>query len=705
MTLNRQRLLRYTEYAAVSASIVGAIAAIATRQLIYAVVPLCTVAVLNIANRRQWEQQIEQRLTQNITQVDEQLGDIARQSHQLETRVNYLGQQQSETRFAKEEDLRSFRRGLTQLVNNCSQEIETLKDAVTRSTTINADLQQTQSAFASELQQRLNEQVRALETQESNREALLDNRVGEIRTEFSQLVSDINQLRDDLTELRLRFRDWESSPVEDLVTPDTVPEESALPPPEPLRWQSPQLLANQDATLEINLGIDFGTGFTKVCFRDLASDRSEVVTFADLESSDILLDQALLPTRVIIQDDGTLLTGLTLAEWEANSYPVKTSLEFIKMRLAHIDLPEQPEWRLEKIPELDEPETVEHICAYYLSHVIKRSQDWIQQHSADLFKNQTVHWSLNVGVPVEYCDSPALERFERVLRLAWLMANTPSSERSFNLSELNQFGSFLREWLQQNLEQALDCFTTPEISAAVWSFLSSREAQEKFYTFFDVGEGTLDGAAFRFWRENDGDRKVDFFAGAVRSLGVTAFTQQLASELAVSSNEVCDALRAWRHADHNHEEIYSQIKKSRTYLRFQRLIAAVVIVGKNKQQDNLGRLLSQEKLGQNLEVFLGGGGGQNLFIQNIVQSTHEDFQHERAGVPKYKMQSVPKPKGLEMNGLNTQEFHRFSVAYGLCTPQWEGPEIRLPSQIETQDDDDDAVVVNKPEKYFADTKD
>jgi hypothetical protein len=36
-----------------------------------------------------------------------------------------------------------------------------------------------------------------------------------------------------------------------------------------------------------------------------------------------------------------------------------------------------------------------------------------------------------------------------------------------------------------------------------------------------------------------------------------------------------------------------------------------------------------------------------------------------------------------MNGLGSKEFHRFAVAYGLCIPGWEGPEIRLPSEVES----------------------
>ena len=77
MTLNRQRLLRYAEYAAVSASVAGAIAAVATRQIIYGVAPLTVTAALNLISRRQWEQRIEQRLVQTTTQVGQQFDRLS----------------------------------------------------------------------------------------------------------------------------------------------------------------------------------------------------------------------------------------------------------------------------------------------------------------------------------------------------------------------------------------------------------------------------------------------------------------------------------------------------------------------------------------------------------------------------------------------------------------------------------------------------
>ncbi|QQE67682.1 hypothetical protein GFS31_43950 (plasmid) [Leptolyngbya sp. BL0902] len=721
MTLNRQRLLRYAEYAAVSASVAGAIAAVATRQLVYGVAPLSVAAALNLANRRQWEQQIEQRLTQTTTQISQSFDALVQQNRQLDQRLQAIPDISIEN-FAQVSDLQTLREDSSRLFQQLSDDLQNLRQnlaqqerGIDRSelNAITADLQQLRVTLAAleslnvdERLQQLSDDLQNLTRQErgidrsdlnaitadlqrlkANLAALeslnvderlqrLDRQVVEertgveesialFRTDFDQLRNDLHQVQSDLVGLQDLVGEFLST--------------TAFPQPDAgFQWQPPQLPYTDDFTLEINLGIDFGTGFTKVCFRDLASNRSEIVTFSDTDKSE--LQQALLPTKIAILEDGKLLTGLTAAEWDSNPKPVQKMLEFLKMRLAHLDLPEEENWRLEQIPELDNPDTVEYLCAYYLSRVITRAQHWIQHHRSDLFIHQVTRWSLNIGVPVEYCESPALERFRRVLSLAWLIANTPSAQDPLTLNALNDLGTYLRHWMQDKLQGDLDCFTTPEISAAVWSFLSSRQAVEKVYTFFDFGDGTLDGTAFRFWREGEGDLKVDFYAGRVQPLGVTAFTQQTAQEIQASPETIRQALLAWELTP-NHD-LHTTLQTCQTRHRVQKLVASVVMDGKKKHQGNRGYLIARNELGKQLDVFVGGGGGHNAFLQNTVQDTHAAFKHDSAGIPPYRIKQIPVPSDLTTNGLAPEEFHRFAVAYGLCIPAWEGPEIRLPRQVE-----------------------
>jgi len=859
MTLNQKRLLRYLEYATVSASVAGAIAAVATRQLVYAAAPLSVAAALNLLQRHQWQQQLEQRLNQTTTQVDQRLDELTQRDRQLAARLQALPQinvaefaqlsdiealqslsadrsqqlkqlatyvqrlrqhlarqnsrldrsgldsipadlrnlqvslnelaalnfderlldlerradqeptaigkenaplreaidelrnlsqrrwdelveqrQQREERlqdlpesntenFAQLSDLRALREESTRRLQQLADDLQALRQNLDQPnnrvddselSSITAELRQQQAFLhtlaALNIDARLQQLAQAVGESTAKLPAI-DEVAASLQTDIDQLrnlhqsqLDELGQqsqqiearlaalletqiedtivpLREELRQLRSDFTDPQNLLRQIPTTaPTEPPDEKESEPPIPtsdtpeFRWEPPQLpSADDDFTLDINLGIDFGTGFTKVCFRNLATNRSEIVTFSDADEGE--LNQALLSTKIAILEDGTLLTGLTAAEWDANPKPVRTMLEFIKMRLAHLDLPEEPDWRLEQIPELEDPNTVEHLCVYYLSCVIRKSQNWIQTHRPGLFKDEIARWSVNIGVPVAYCDSPAITRFEEVLDLAWLMANTLSSQEHLTLDMLGQLGCYLRKFRQESSNGSLDCSTTPEISAAVWSFLSSRQAEERFYTFFDFGDGTLDGATFRFSREGEDELKIDFYSGQVKPLGVTAFIKQAAQEIPFSPEDIRQALlvQEWT-ADH---ELYTRLEGCNTRNQVHTLVASVIHRGVQNHKNDRGSALTKDELGQQLDVFVSGGGGHNAFLRRTVEETHEKRQHCNHLIPPYAIKTIPVPKDLNTNGLSENEFHRFAVAYGLCIPNWEGPQVQLPSKF------------------------
>ncbi|NJL55898.1 hypothetical protein HC928_12435 [bacterium] len=696
MVLNRRRLLRYVEYAAVSASVAGAIAAVTTRQIIYGVAPLSVAVALNLASRRQWETQIEQQLTQTTAQVGQQFDRLAQRHKLIEQRLKALSQQPTSD-LPQSTDLQALREESSHLIQAWRMTFRATAESSPAGypfqlEAVSTELRQLQQSLAAlealNLESRF-QSLEALPLANSPTVAPWSQPIGQLGTDLNQLKAQVTQLRQDVDRLETLLR---ASPP---VSKETVEPPARDQPPSDVQWVPPQLPLTQDFTLEINLGIDFGTAFTKVCFRDLASDLSEIVTFA--ETDRVELEQALLSTKVAILEDGTLLTGLTAAEWAQNLQPIQRTIDFIKMRLAHLDLPEEAEWRLDQVPELNNSETVENICAYFLSNVITRAQEWIQHNRAEIFKNQKTRWAINIGVPVPYCDppsrshfdSPSRRRFREVLSLAWLLANTPSSQQPLTINSLNQLGTYLRQWKQKNKVESLDCFTTPEIAAEIWSFLSSRKAEDgKLYTFFDFGDGTLDGAAFRFFRENEGEPRVDFYKSQVRPLGVTAFTQQLASELQATPGKIRQVLLDWQPALDN--DLCRNMNASQTRRQIKQLVAAVVIGGRNNHRQHRGTV-AKDELGDQLHVFVSGGGCYNPFLIDTVQSTHADFNQQRSSVPPYHIRQIPVSGNLVMNGLASEEFHRFAVAYGLCVPELcisekdQMNEIRLPNQVDIQE--------------------
>ena len=81
----------------------------------------------------------------------------------------------------------------------------------------------------------------------------------------------------------------------------------------------------RQAPLAINLGIDFGTSFTKVSFRDIGAEETGIVTFGSRS-----VEGAVLPSVVNIDRRGLLSLG-TLKDPGDSAVVVR----YLKMRLAH----------------------------------------------------------------------------------------------------------------------------------------------------------------------------------------------------------------------------------------------------------------------------------------------------------------------------------------------------------------------------------
>jgi hypothetical protein len=80
--------------------------------------------------------------------------------------------------------------------------------------------------------------------------------------------------------------------------------------------------------IAINLGIDFGTSFTKVCFRDVGREQSGIITFGRRS-----LNSALVPSVVSFDRRGKLNLGEARQKSAGH-----TTVRYLKMRLAGVPI-------------------------------------------------------------------------------------------------------------------------------------------------------------------------------------------------------------------------------------------------------------------------------------------------------------------------------------------------------------------------------
>lgn len=434
-----------------------------------------------------------------------------------------------------------------------------------------------------------------------------------------------------------------------------------------------RLLGSSPATmpsltkLPMNLGIDFGTSFTKVCFRDVNGDRSGIATFGTG------LDSALLPSVIHIDPSGTLSIS-------TNGSASGTAIPYLKMRLAG-------EAMGDPLPviagvDLEAQDSVHALSAWYLQKVIRKAKEWLLVAERERIKGHEVVWSANVGVPVPYYDSPIIKVFNSVLRVAWHWAQSGIDPRTVQ-DLLLEFGKAKDAQLPES-----DFHALPEIAAAIQSFVTSREAQPGLYLFFDIGGGTLDGVAFEFIN-NSGEKKINFYSGRVESRGVAVIAKCLSrihgadAEKALVANQLTDGDRT---------------ELARVVRALHDQVAYVVMTAKKKNRQNWHHMVTQHWATQvktlaalranrdykPLVIFVGGGGAVSKWYQESILSTYDARAHDKAGIPPYKLAVLPLPQDLEMHGIPGDEFHRFAIAFGLSVPFGEGPEIKLPSQFDEE---------------------
>jgi hypothetical protein len=429
----------------------------------------------------------------------------------------------------------------------------------------------------------------------------------------------------------------------------------------------PSALRSRPATVNINFGIDFGTSFTKVCFRDVGTEESAVVSFGDSK-----LDNALIRSVVACDPFGHLY----MADQVPKGVHV-AHIPYLKMRLAGATIGD-------KLPTIDnidlnDVRSVSALSSWFLASVLRRSQQWIARAERDRLKGRVPVWSANIGVPVAHYDSPSLETFDEVLNVAWQWVKKDQIPAT-----IGDVISAYSQAVTRRADKVTDFHAIPEIAAAIQSFVISREASPGIYVYFDIGGGTLDGVAFDFIN-NAGERRIHFYSGKVEPLGISAVAGQLVPR---ASQQVDVGM-----LEQLLQRAAPSTRKDLTH-RVRLLVAYVVMIAKGKDARDWQREVIQNRAFTRkpyeilrpsqmypLVVFLGGGGAPSPFYQGAISSTYTEFQHGNAGIPPYKLVEVPKPSDFDMRQFPAAEFKRFAIGYGLSIPFGEGPEIKLPSQF------------------------
>ena len=431
--------------------------------------------------------------------------------------------------------------------------------------------------------------------------------------------------------------------------PDRIPEE-----PEPK--------AKHISSLELNLGIDFGTSFTKVCFRNAGTEQSEIVNFGKST------EDAWVASIVSISSKGILYLYGERNETDCFHY------KYLKMRLGGFST--VIDKRCQGV-NLDDDVAIHALCSWFLAKIIVKAKEWIKSNRKDLLLGRDIRWSANVGVPVEHFDSDRIKNFEEVFSVAWNWV-----ESDMLPVDLQTLMKSYEDHICTNVNEKADCHAIPELSAAIQSFVISREAQEDVYMYFDIGGGTVDGVSFNIFSP-DGEKNVNFYAGKVGELGISAIANLFGEDADTVENiltaKSTPELQAKLTEFASNRKLLAEKRRD-----LQKIVGHVVSEFRRKEPlkvlSNPATGPIQSKSGR-LIVFIGGGGIGSEWYKSAINCTHREFAHKSIKIPPYELRETPYPSDLGLNGVAKEDYHRFAIAYGLSVPYGEGPDTALPSKM------------------------
>lgn len=439
----------------------------------------------------------------------------------------------------------------------------------------------------------------------------------------------------------------------------------------PLGFESSQGLrqrAQPVAPVEIIIGIDYGTRFTKVA---VGREGQEPVVWTGLSGT------ALIPSIVHISTAGDVFP------WPDGAPAGALPIEYLKMLLAKpydsiFDLPSSviAGQRRENI--------IKALAALFLSEIIRRVRASEQERPH--LRNANIRWLVNVGVPVEHFDAPERDVFQEVASVAVKWAESPPAE--FNVAMV------ARAYQQQaamNDRNTTPASVFPELAAALTEYIRDPNRPDGlYYGFCDIGGGTVDGAIFRLHRRS-GRAQLAILSASVAPYGTAAVARGLAGKLQRSlSADKASALslrieslltekQAPVMATQDLATRTLQQHEAEPKTNVQNFVRRFVNEARLKRNVN-GYTFADPLSGKDIELrfFLAGGGADSAWYRMAIQSLDPKDNQAFYGVKRLRLETVKRSAGFRGG-----DFPRFVIALGLTNlpDDLEEASRLLPSKI------------------------
>jgi hypothetical protein len=408
-----------------------------------------------------------------------------------------------------------------------------------------------------------------------------------------------------------------------------------------------------------NIGLDFGTAFTKCVIRDRAGNHYPLVSNRarlGLYPSVVCMEQGHFTVPEESESDyPNGFHGLKMALFQSlrgqRNDPWITQLgsQWANFRSDEVQL-----W-------------VERLISLFLGVMIQRAKAFIKLKQPDFGDDAQDGLQIMMAIPCAH----AADRILQETYLSCLEKGNFLSQYDLQDITWEQLSTLLTS-TGEKMNYQVFCEVYPEATANMGAFVNSRAGRPGLYVLADVGAGTVDCSIFIYRQGTIDNRDFTYLHVDVMPLGSSRI-EALASHYA--STDLRGKIRQAKEGIQTEDRISYQLTELlRTGMNEVKQQLALEI---GQSLSHARQKLFGPKQWNDLKVLMAGGGCSLPLYPQCINSTVDHHWHFQPAV-----ENLPCPENLAYPDPANKDafFRRFSVAYGLSFGV-DLPGQRFPSEV------------------------
>jgi hypothetical protein len=425
----------------------------------------------------------------------------------------------------------------------------------------------------------------------------------------------------------------------------------------------------------VRLGIDYGTSFSKVVFRDYGAPGGEKAYVIQYKGG------FRTPSAVGVEDE-EFIFGTDPHENDGTTW-----YQSVKMRVAGEVKSDYGRYYRGALNALPEGFTAKHLATLTVWFLISEGKRALLEHIRQSSTGTAVV-GFSLGMPMSFYDDPSLRAaFLEIARVAWEISRVLSATERVSFSEARTALRVGREEIEKLGDLADDeirDWVRTEAEAALWWPFQSPSVSEGPYAQIDIGAGTTNIAIFRIVPRHTATgwvkESLSFFGAVSPPVGMDAVDQALAEwrgEAPENSLAMRGRERRLLHGRMGEHLVYGVVKQLREAYRQTLLRAFTTHLQSRSERDSW----HHHKV-----FFLGGGSEVDEIVKQLRMSP---LPGDESTVLETAWQE--KPGDLFManqTGVTGNVVPHVAVAYGLSSLAAEIPTSETPSETPPMVDTD-----------------